>query len=114
MLKPQKTSPVKPVAVGEKLPDKNADKIAKAQQLKEEGNKFFKKREWKNAIRKYHHGLMYVRGIIERYEVPGLQNVMRTKPTPEETAMAEKITTTLSNNLAGSSKGYAVQGEGLD
>ena len=91
-----------PVAVGEKLPEKISDKLVKAEQLKEEGNEFFKERSWKKAIKKYHHGLMYVKGILDRFDaIPGLYESRRVPPTTEEKAAANVILASLSNNLAG-------------
>lgn len=92
---------MKPVAMGEKLPEKNPDKIGRAQELKQEGNRFFKEGEWRKAMRKYHYGLLHVRGVLEVVDIPGLsEHMRRPKPTPEERAEAQELSVSLSNNLA--------------
>ena len=93
---------MQPTAVGQKLAAKVADRLASAEELKQEGNKLFKEGEWKKAIRKYHHSLMYTKGILDKFEaLPGLQQVMRVKATPQEEEAARELSATVSNNLAG-------------
>ena len=88
---------------GEPLPITVARRIAKAQELKQEGNAFFKQQEWKKAIRKYHHAIMYAKGIIDKFDlIPGLERAGgRLKPTDEETKTANELMAAVSNNLAG-------------
>lgn len=94
------TVTVKPVGVGDKLAKKAADKITSAQELKQEGNCFFKSGEWKKAIRKYHHALMYAKGVVDKFDsIPGLRH--KEKATPEEESSANELIAALSNNLAG-------------
>lgn len=78
------------------------DKIAKAQELKLEGNQFFKAGQLKKAMRKYHYGLLYVRGVINHIDsLPGVEQLNRAKPSPAEEQAASDLIATLSNNLAG-------------
>ena len=83
----------------------HAANISKALQLKQEGNGFFKSGELRSAMKKYHHGLLYVRGISNHFDlVPGLPvdvSAGAVKPTAEEEEAATDIVLTLSNNLAG-------------
>jgi len=39
------------------------EKLAKANVLKDEGNAFYKQRDYKNAMKKYHRALLYVKGL---------------------------------------------------
>ena len=79
-----------------------ADRLATAEELKQEGNKLFKEGEWKKAIKKYHHTLMYTKGILDKFEaLPGLQQAIQVKATPQEEAAARELSATVSNNLAG-------------
>lgn len=81
-------------------------RISKARELKEEGNDWFKRGEWSKAIRKYHHGLMYVRGDLGKNEdILSMLGVSQTTmaPTEEQKQESRKLMISLSNNLAGSS-----------
>ena len=97
--------PVEPVAFGEKLPETVAERITKAQELKQEGNGFFKTGKWKKAIGRYHRALLFVKGITDRFEaVPGMslmKEMAKVKATAEEEAVATSLLVALSNNLAG-------------
>ena len=81
-------------------------RISKAKELKDEGNELFKRGEWAKAIRKYHHGLMYVRGDLGKNEdLLSMLGVSQTSmaPTEERRQESRKLMISLSNNLAGSS-----------
>ena len=92
------------MTLGEKLPEAIADRISKAQELKQEGNSFFKSGKWKKAAGKYHRALLYVKGIADRFEgVPGvpMKDIVKVKATSEEEAAAKALLIIVSNNLAG-------------
>jgi len=95
---------VQPTALGKKLPETIADGISKAQELKLEGNSFFRTGKWNKAVGKYHQALLYVKGIADRFEgVPAglpMKDVVKVKATSEE-ATAKELLITVSNNLAG-------------
>ena len=100
----QGSIPVEPVAFGGKLPETVAERITKAQELKQEGNAFFKTGKWKKAIGRYHRALLFVKGITDRFEaVPGvpLKEIAKVKATAEEEAAATSLLVAISNNLAG-------------
>ena len=40
--------------------------------LKEKGNDFFKKQEYRNAMKSYHKALLHVKGIIDQPSFPGI------------------------------------------
>ncbi len=88
---------------GPKLPDSVADKLARARVLKEEGNAVFKQQEWKKAIKKYHHSLMYAKGVTDRPDkLMGLAIPTKfNKPTKDEEREAEELLVSLHNNIAG-------------
>ena len=93
-------------AAGERLEETSGDKIAKALELKEEGNAAFKAGDYKKAIKKYHHVLMYTRAVTSPGDlqsmIPGLDPLLkRFHATEEEKAVATELTVTISNNLAG-------------
>lgn len=95
-----------PVA-GESLAETSAGKIAKALELKEEGNAAFKAGDYKRAIKKYHHVLMYTKAVTSPSDlqsmIPGLPelSVKKFHATEEEKAVATELAVTISNNLAG-------------
>ena len=91
---------------GKKLPEKFADQLIQATELKESGNELFGKGQWKKAIRKYHYGLMYVKSITT--ENLDMQNLMgfgarprKAGPSDEEKSSANELFVLLSNNIAG-------------
>lgn len=94
-----------PVGVGPKLAESSSDKIAKSQELKDEGNSAFKAGNYRTAIKKYHHALMYTKAVVDQgylSAIPGLEQVVKHTATDEEKAAAKELSTTISNNLAGS------------
>ena len=99
------TSAAQPVTVGEQLAQSSSDKITKAHELKEDGNAAFKAGNYRTAMKKYHHALMYTKGVINQGDlsvIPGLEHVARDGVTDEEKAAATKLDLIISNNLAGS------------
>lgn len=94
-----------PIGTGPKLAESSLDKIAKSQELKDEGNTAFKAGNYRTAIKKYHHALMYTKAVVDQGDLsvlPGLEQVVKRRATDEEKAAAKELTTTISNNLAGS------------
>lgn len=84
------------------IPTTIRGRLEEALSLKERGNEFFGEREWKKAVRKYHHALMYCKGITDKLDViPGLAAAGGLKSTEEEKREATAITVAVTNNLAG-------------
>lgn len=89
------------------MPTTSIEKLAKANQLKEEGNLLFKAEQWKRAAKKYHHSLMYSRALLDTIPANNpLANILMSKKeecevTPEQKDDATKLMIALSNNLAG-------------
>ena len=97
-------STTQPVAVGQRLAEQCSDKLATAHQLKDVGNTAFKAGNFKLAIKKYHHSLMYTRGVVSKGDVsaiPGMEHVVKYMASEEEKRQARELTAVLSNNLAG-------------
>ena len=88
--------------VMEPLPTTIQGRLDKAKALKQEGNDFFRAKEWKKAVRKYHHTLMYCKGITDKLDfIPGLAAAGGIKPNKEEESEATELTLAVTNNLAG-------------
>ena len=100
----QQGSSMQSVGVGEKLVERCSDKLAKAHQLKDEGNREFKAGGYRAAIKKYHHSLMYTRGVVSTGDVsviPGMEQMVKYVATEDEKIAAKELSLILSNNLAG-------------
>lgn len=84
----------------------NSEKLARAKELKDTGNAFFKSGDTKNAVKKYHHALMFIKGVFSSdFGMPGLPNdlmKMNEKVTEEERAIGDELTAVIHNNIAGS------------
>lgn len=89
-------------STGNQLPTSIRGRLDRAKQLKQEGNQHFKDKGWKKAIKKYHHALMYCKGITDKLDfIPGLAAAGGVKASAEEEREATDITVAVSNNLAG-------------
>lgn len=97
-----KTSIADPTSLGDPLPKTISEKIAKCRELKDEGNKFFKAKQWKKAIKKYHHALMYVKGVTDRLDsLPLLEATLgRQQPSEQDRKDAIELMLNLLNNLS--------------
>ena len=86
----------------EPIPTTIQGRLTKAKSLKQEGNEFFRVGGWKKAIRKYHHALMYCKGITDKLDIiPGLAAAGGVKASEEEKREASEVTVAVTNNLAG-------------
>ncbi len=88
---------------GDKLPQSVSDRLARALKLKDEGNACFKLQEWRKAIKKYHHSLMFVKGVTDRPDkMMGFALPSRfSKPTAEEEKYSVELLVSVHNNIAG-------------
>ena len=86
----------------------NSEKLSRAKELKEIGNGLFKKGDTKNALKKYHHALMFVKGIASSDLGLGVAGVpsdlLNEKVTEEEREMGDELTALIHNNIAGDYK----------
>lgn len=80
----------------------NSEKLARARELKDIGNTLFKSGDTKNALKKYHHALMFIKGISSSdLELPGLpSDLLNEKVTEEERKMGDELTALVHNNMA--------------
>lgn len=97
-----KTSNADPTSLGNPLPSTTSEKIMKCRELKDEGNKLVKAKEWKKAIKKYHHALMYIKGITDKLDsLPGLEVALgRPQPSEQDRKDATELMLNLLNNLS--------------
>ena len=81
----------------------NSEKLARAKELKDIGNALFKSGDNKTAVKKYHHALMFVKGISSSdIEISGLPNeFMKEKVTKEDREAGDELTALIHNNIAG-------------
>ncbi len=79
------------------------EKLEAARALKRDGNNFFKERNWKSAISKYHRSKLYCKGFVDKLDfIPGLESASgRAKPSDEQQKEATELMVTVTNNLAG-------------
>lgn len=82
----------------------NSEKLARARELKDIGNTLFKSGDTKSAVKKYHHALMFVKGLTSPdLELSGLSNdLIGEKVTKEEREMGNELSALIHNNIAGS------------
>ena len=82
----------------------SSEKLSRAKELKDIGNSLFKNGDTKTALKKYHHGLMFVKGIASSdLGVAGIPNdLVNEKVTEEERKMGDELTALIHNNIAGS------------
>lgn len=73
------------------------DKIEQAERYKAEGNELFRNGDFKPAIKKYHYGLLYIKGIGEKHPVTGEQHIL----TSEWKLRHDQMKFGCYNNLAG-------------
>ena len=79
-------------------------KIARARELKDEGNLAFKAGEYRGALKKYHHALMYTKGVSSQGSLsvlPGLEEALGRVASKEEKKAANEIALVVFNNMSG-------------
>jgi len=80
-----------------------ADKIKKASELKEEGNKHFKDADWKKALQKYHFAWLNIKGLGETasaFMPAGGPAGADSTLSPAEKSEVKSLTESLHLNLA--------------
>lgn len=76
------------------------EKVGLGITLKEKGNEYFKKQEYRNAMKNYHKALLHVKGLIDQPSLPG--NEMNEKDISDEVKNSiYQIQFSCYNNLAG-------------
>ena len=81
----------------------NSEKLARSKELKDIGNGLFKSGDTKTALKKYHHALMFVKGIaLSDLGVSGIpSDLLNEKVTEEEREMGDELKALIHNNIAG-------------
>ena len=81
----------------------NSEKLARAKELKDIGNGLFKSGDTKTALKKYHHALMFVKGIAQSdLGASGIpSDLLNEKVTEEEREMGDELKALIHNNIAG-------------
>ena len=81
----------------------NSEKLARAKELKDIGNGLFKSGDTKAALKKYHHALMFVKGVaLSDLGVSGIPSgLLNEKVTEEEREMGDELKALIHNNIAG-------------
>ena len=75
------------------------EKLQEALMLKEEGNGFIEQNNYRNAIKKYHRSLLYVRGLTNQPAMFGSRS--REDISEELKVEIERVMCSVYNNLAG-------------
>jgi hypothetical protein len=80
-----------------------AEKLQQANILKDEGNVFYKQKDHKNAMKKYHQALMFVKGLVDQpfQEIRLLATGSQEEETPELKQKVLQTELSCYNNLAG-------------
>ena len=77
------------------------EKIERGVTLKVEGNEYFKKKDYRDAMKSYHKALLHVKGLIDRPFVFGLDSAGRDI-SEEDKEKIYQVQFSCYNNLAGS------------
>ncbi len=94
-------NPEAPPPINE-IPATIEGRLALAHTLKEEGNEFFRQKEWKKAAKKYHYTLLYCKGVVDKLDfIPGLAATGRLRATREQETEGSELLASVYNNLAG-------------
>ncbi|XP_068731003.1 tetratricopeptide repeat protein 9C-like [Montipora capricornis] len=51
------------------------ERVEIGQALKEKGNEYFKKQEYRNAMKNYHKALLNVKGLMDQPNIPGMESL---------------------------------------
>lgn len=78
------------------------EKLSRAREFKEKGNEHFKQQQVRKAIKSYHSGLMYIKGINQDLNPNKVLGPDEPPPTlPQETkAEVDAVSADLHNNIA--------------
>lgn len=75
------------------------ERVELAKALKERGNDYFKKQEYREAMKNYHKALLHVKGLIDQPKFPGI--VLSDEISDELKNCIHQIQFSCYNNLAG-------------
>ena len=92
------------VSTGRKLAQRASEKIDRALELKDEGNAAFRAEDYRSALKKYHHALMYTRGVTDQGSLdnfPGLEQMLKYVASEEDKRVANDLALVVRNNMSG-------------
>ena len=81
-----------------------AEKIQQGLVLKAEGNEYFKKQEYRNAMKCYHKALLHVKGLVDRPTL-GLDSLEQDISDDDKHGICQ-VQFSCYNNLAGKTKEF--------
>ena len=98
-----------PVAGPSKVGTK--EKIQQGAALKAEGNEYFKKKEYRNAMKCYHKALLHVKGLVDQPTFAGLTGVefFEKEISDDDKEEIYQVQFSCYNNLAGKHKGFRLR-----
>lgn len=94
-----------PVAGTSKVSAK--ERIQQGVTLKAEGNEFFKKKEYRNAMKCYHKALLHVKGLVDQPNLPGLDSYEQDIHDDDKQEIYQ-VQFSCYNNLAGKLEEFVV------
>jgi len=91
------------------------EKIEQGAALKAEGNEYFKKKEYRNAMKCYHKALLHVKGLVDQPIFSGMTGMdsFEKQISDDEKEEIYQVQFGCYNNLAGNLKGIFVYVEYL-
>jgi len=91
------------------------EKIQQGAALKVEGNEYFKKKEYRNAMKCYHKALLHVKGLVDQPTFSGLTGLdsFEKEISDDEKEEIYQVQCSCYNNLAGKLKEIFVYAEYL-
>ena len=83
------------------------ERIQQGAALKAEGNEYFKKKEYRNAMKCYHKALLHVRGLVDQPTFAGLTGMdsLEKEISDDDKEEIYQVQFSCYNNLAGKLKG---------
>ena len=79
------------------------EKIERGVALKAVGNDYFKKKDYRNAMKSYHKALLHVKGLIDQPFLIGMESIVKDIADEDKETIFQ-VQFSCYNNLAGSLK----------
>lgn len=89
------------------------EKIQRAAVLKAKGNEYFKKKEYRNAMKCYHKALLHVKGLVDQPTFAVITGVdfFEKEISDDDKEEIYQVQFSCYNNLAGKTQGFFVYAE---
>ena len=88
------------------------ERIEQGKGLKTQGNEYFKKKEYRNAMKSYHKALLHVKGLVDQPTFPGMDSLEKDI-SDEDRQEIYQVQFSCYNNLAGKLKEFVISVEYL-